>query len=272
MRIIYGKWKRDEVPERNGRQFRKYHNKHVKIRTKMITPQLHTFDSLELLLEEMAAQSLRILQPSGNIASIALTGGRTARSLYQKICETALDIPVRWRNVHFFWGDERCVPLTDEESNFKLARESLLTPLRIHPSNIHPIPVHLSPVEAAAKAESDYRKFLQEQGADSLRLVLLSMGEDGHIASIFPDSIREAENSPLIYRSVTAVKPPPQRITLNYSPLVQAKQVLVIAVGTEKRQLLSSILDKKSNYAQLPLARLIELRSQNGHPTDLYTV
>ena len=230
-------------------------------------PILHNLPSVEILGRNMAEHALRILQPSETTASIALTGGRTAEGIYRSICEQSLDIPVRWKNVHF-WGDERYVPMNDPESNYRLAQESLLKPLRIHPANIHRIPTQLPPDEAALKATEDYENFLKAVGASALRLVLLSMGEDGHIASLFPGGITNSLNSYLAYSFVTGPKPPPERITLNFSELAIAEYALIAVSGEEKKEKLAAIL--ASNIQHSPLGELLHLRNRSQKETHLY--
>ncbi|MGI6347442.1 MAG: 6-phosphogluconolactonase [Limisphaerales bacterium] len=231
-------------------------------------PTLHNLPNPEVLCQKMAEHALHILQPTETLASIALTGGRTAEGIYTSICEQSLDIPVRWRNVHFFWGDERCVPMNDPESNYKLAHESLLKPLRIHPANIHRIPTQLPPEEAAIKATEDYEDFLKMANASSLRMALLSMGEDGHIASLFPDGITNSLNSYLAYSFVTGPKPPPERITLNFSELAIADHALIAISGEEKKKKLEAILS--STIQRTPLGELLHLRSRSQKQTHLY--
>jgi 6-phosphogluconolactonase len=231
-------------------------------------PILHNLPNTEILCRKMAEHALRILQPSETPASIALTGGRTAEGIYRSICEQSLDIPVRWKNVHFFWGDERCVPMNDPESNYRLAQESLLKPLRIHPANIHRIPTQLPPDDAAVKSTEDYENFLKAADVSSLRLVLLSMGEDGHIASLFPDGIANSLNSYLAYSFVTGPKSPPERITLNFSELAIAEHVLIAVSGEEKKEKLEAILT--SNIQLSPLGELLHLRNRSQKETHLY--
>lgn len=230
---------------------------------------IQSFANADELLSEAAAQTLHTLQPTETLGSIVLTGGRTAIGLYQRICELALDIPVRWRNVHFFWGDERCVPMTDPESNFRLAQESLLKPLRIHPCNIHRIPTEPPFDTAAHKASKDYETFLTTSKENALRLILLSIGEDGHIASVFPDGIQRSLEAVQAYSPVVATKLPPHRITLNLNELAQAEEVFILAVGKEKKTVLDASLEN-TQAPQTPLAHLLRLRNQAEKKTILY--
>ncbi len=199
---------------------------------------------------------------------VALPGGRIIRRFFDAVvAEAALRQP-SFAHVHFFWGDERCVPPDDPESNYGLARRYLLTPLDIPTANIHPVRGEAAAATAAAQAEGELRRFApaSEAGAPVLDLVLLGLGEDGHVASLFPGLPSELMENRAAYLPVVGPKPPPQRVTLNYAVLAAARQVWALASGAGKEAALATSL---SSGGQTPLARVLRERRETLLFTDL---
>jgi 6-phosphogluconolactonase len=214
-------------------------------------------------LQEMAATS-----GATSPRTVALSGGRIAGRFFAEVAELAKKQTTRLDAVHFFWSDERCVPPNDAESNFRLAAENLLTPLRIGESQIHRIRGELTPAMAASGAESDMRSVAPSgpNGQPVLELVLLGVGEEGHVASLFPGETAETMNNSAVFRAVTVPKPPPQRITMGYLTIASARQCWVLASGAAKQGALRSSL---SPTGRTPLARVIQMRNQTRIWTDL---
>lgn len=233
--------------------------------------ELHQFvDSLTLAktvainwLEEVARTGHKGLRHS-----VALAGGRIARSFCEAAAEHAVLRKNSFAHVHFFWGDERCVPPTDSESNFALAEKHLLKKISVPAGNVHRIHGEEGPVEAAKLAEAELIKFADSKNP-SLDIVLLGMGEDGHVASLFPDELQEVRSNPAIYRHVVSPKPPPNRVTLGYSTIAAAKQVWVLASGSGKKE---ALLESISKTGQTPLAQLIRMRSHTKLFSDIVVV
>jgi 6-phosphogluconolactonase len=161
--------------------------------------------------------------------TVALAGGRTPRRLYELLAEESIP----WESVHLFWGDERYVPQDDPQSNFRLVRTLLLDRIVIPQENVHPIPTHFEdPEEAAATYEGILREML---GSDPrFDLVLLGMGADGHVASLFPGSAALLESARWVVAVRTNVQPP-VRITLTLPVINRACRVDLLVAGAEKR-------------------------------------
>lgn len=196
--------------------------------------------------------------------TVALSGGRIPKLLYQAITELAQ--PDLFENVHFFWGDERLVPPTDDESNFKLADEGLLGPLGIPNQQVHRVFTEYGESEAIQRVTAELHQFTEskEDGQPVIDLVLLGMGEDAHVASLFPGDA-EALQSQAVYRVVTGPKPPARRITLGYRALTVAREVWVLASGQGKVDALRNSLLAE---ASTPLARVIQNRKRTEILTD----
>jgi 6-phosphogluconolactonase len=161
-------------------------------------------------------------------AHIALAGGNTPRPAYERVAAQLTD----WRNVHLWFGDERCVPPDDPDSNYRMVRESLIEPAGIPADQVHRIEGEKDPAEAARA----YAESLPER----LDLAFLGLGEDGHTASLFPGDPRLDDPAPA--RPVIASKPPPQRITLSLAVLRGARERVILADGPGKKEPVSWVL------------------------------
>src|SRR5262249_2881531 len=148
-----------------------------------------------------------------------LAGGETPRRTYEAL-SVLREPSIAWDRVHVFWGDERCVPPEDPESNFATARGALLDRVAIPPANVHRLRAEIAPPTAAAdECERALRTFFVGAPWPRFDLVLLGVGEDGHTASLFPghDALRETSRWAVAVR--TDAKPPPWRITLTLPAL-----------------------------------------------------
>lgn len=213
-------------------------------------------------LQLIGAHHARALDASGAGRlpfSVALSGGRIAGDLFLAITKLAAANPESLPQVEFFWADERCVGPDDPDSNFRLARERMLDPLEIPANRIHRIRGELQPHEAARLAEAELRQYLRAPAPSQpvLDLVFLGMGEDGHVASLFPREVEQLQNDPSAYRAVVGPKPPPNRITLGFSTLAAARQVWVLVSGAGKEVALAGSL---SDFGTTPLAKVLQAR------------
>jgi 6-phosphogluconolactonase len=226
---------------------------------------------------------------AGKPHCVALSGGRIAKKFFASTVEQAQARQISFSRVHFFWADERCVPPTDPESNFKLANKLLFAPLKITPNQIHRIRGEDSPEAAAQLASEEIRRvvlifspspqrgegrgeeanfsnpltptlspFGRGEGDTSLPvldLIFLGMGEDGHVASLFPEAPSEVLNCAVPYLAIeNSPKPPPRRISLSYAAVAAARQVWVLISGAGKETALRASLRPDG---QTPLARIL---------------
>jgi 6-phosphogluconolactonase len=223
--------------------------------------ELISFPSDEALAGAAAGRWLEELSASaqgGAPYCVAFSGGRIAKRFFAALAERAASA-VSLGHVHFFWADERCVPPTDAESNFAIARDLLLAPLQIPSDRIHRIRGEIAPERAAAEAEAEVCRIAPMNGSGQpvLDLVFLGMGEDGHVASLFPDTPPGVIDGEAVYVPIVAAKPPPKRISINYSTLAAAREVWVLASGADKEEALGASLSLKGST---PLARVIQRR------------
>lgn len=207
----------------------------------MADPFTHIHPDLEGLSQAAARDAGEWLasRPLDRPLSIVLSGGSTPRRFHELLAEQP-GIP--WPDVHVFWGDERIVPHDDAQSNFRMARETLLDRVPLLETHVHPMPVTGTLEQAAAAYEAEIHRFFG--GADpAFDLVLLGLGDDGHTASLFPGTEALSEDA----RWVVPGEAPPeaavhQRLTLTYPILNHAHQVFFLVSGKSKRLPLANIL------------------------------
>jgi 6-phosphogluconolactonase len=183
--------------------------------------------------------------------AIALAGGTTPQPMYRMLAGEFRS-EIAWGRVHVFWSDERCVPLTDSESNFRVAKELLLDHVPLPEANIHPAPVAIKdPHEAARVYEETIRQTLDRTDG-RLDWVLLGLGEDGHIASLFPGAEALREDRRWVVSVDDSPKPPPVRLTMTLPLLRRSLEVHILAAGAAKLHALRRTLAEPGDPATLP--------------------
>ena len=189
-------------------------------------------------IAELAAQAIA----ARGVFHVALAGGETPRRCYEKLRDLTID----WAHVQVYFGDERCLPAGDAQRNDQMAFDALLKHVAIPPGNIHTIPAELGAREAAAH----YAAVLAD--IERLDLALLGMGEDGHIASLFPDNPAAASMVPVV-QVFNAPKQPAERVSLGMSTLNAARHRIFLVAGAGKRE----ALEKISSGELLPAAYVV---------------
>ncbi len=169
---------------------------------------------------------------------VALAGGSTPKGLYEKLATEPYAQQIDWARVHLFFGDERCVPADHDDSNYKMARLAMLDKLPIPADNIHRMPTETGD---AAEVATAYAKTLQAvmHGA-AFDLVLLGLGPDGHIASLFPETPALAVTDTLT-TYLYVEKFDSWRVTLTYPVINAARQVIVFIAGAGKADIVRDI-------------------------------
>ena len=230
---------------------------------------MSNFELLKFSNDQALAEAVanEWLDEASSLGSLALSGGRIARRLFVAAAKS-VGAAEKLKAIDFFWADERCVPPADPESNFGIAQELLFSPLRIPKEKIHRIKGETQPEQAAREAEAELKRTVMRTRKDQpiLDLVLLGMGEDGHVASLFPGEPREMVNDPALYRAVIASKPPPNRVTLGYQAIFVAERVWVVASGAGKEQ---ALRDSIAQNGDTPLARVLQNRKGTRIFTDI---
>jgi 6-phosphogluconolactonase len=215
---------------------------------KLTTPQ----DLFQAAAEEILRAAADAIAQRGRF-TIALSGGSTPRNLYTLIAANA-SASLPWDQMFFFWGDERHVPLNDPDSNYRMAKETLLSKVPIPPANIFPVPAENPDAAAAAQAyEETLRKFFALAPGDFPRfdLILLGMGPDGHMASLFPETAALQEKSRLVVANWVE-KLNNSRITFTLPVLNAARCVAFLVSGADKAAVLHEVLEGKAPGEKYP--------------------
>jgi len=211
--------------------------------TGTVNREVRVYPDLESLSREVAEEIIRLAQ--ANVAergrfTLALAGGETPRTLYRLLAREYRE-QVPWPQVHLFWGDERYVPPDDAQSNYHMVREALLNDAPLPVGNVHPMSTHFpDPEEAAGAYEATLRAHFQGPWP-RLDLMLLGLGADGHVASLFPGSAALREQR----RAVVAVREPqtgPARLTLTFPVFNNASCIYILVTGKKKAEALARAL------------------------------
>ncbi len=178
-------------------------------------------------------------------ARIAISGGSTPKRMFALLADSGkpYSTEVPWEKLDLFWVDERCVPPTDSESNFKMTKEALLDHVPLPSANVHRMQGETDPAQAAASYESDIRNTFKLEGAETptFDLVLLGMGDDGHTASLFPHTEALHEEG-LIVTANHVPQKDTWRITLTKPVINQGREVVFLIEGAAKAAVLAEVL------------------------------
>ncbi len=188
--------------------------------------------------------------------SVCLSGGSTPRRLYELLAMAPRSAAFPWLQTDWFWGDERFVPHSHPDSNYRMAREALFKHVRIPPANIHAVLTdNFTPQASALAYQSELQSYYGAMQLDPARplfdVMLLGLGPDGHTASLFPGDAMLQERERWV-GAVIGVKDE-ARITLTYPVLQSARATAFLVAGADKRAVLDRVL---SGDSDLPAARL----------------
>ncbi|HYL54871.1 MAG TPA: 6-phosphogluconolactonase [Gemmatimonadales bacterium] len=192
-------------------------------------------DSFPRRVAEWLAETIARMVAASGQCTIALSGGGTPRPVYAALAGPELASGIDWRNIDVYFGDERAVPPDDRESNYRMAKDALLSHVPIPDSRVHRIEAERRDLDAAADA---YARALPA----ALDVLVLGMGADGHTASLFPGSPALAERQRRVV-VVASPKPPRRRVTITPPVIAAARQVVMLVTGREKATAVARALD-----------------------------
>jgi 6-phosphogluconolactonase len=201
---------------------------------------------------QFAATAEKAITARGRFSAV-LAGGNTPRDVYRLLASDEYAPMVGWQKTQVFWGDERAVSLNDPENNAHMARETLLNYVPIPIENIHRIQTQLPPQEAADEYERTLRAYFTTRGMREPRFdfMLLGMGAEGHIASLFPHAPALTERERWVV--ATYVEPKQSwRITLTPVALNAASKIIFLVIGEEKAQALKQALSEPKRPDDFP--------------------
>ncbi len=222
-------------------------------------PDIRIFDDLEAL--SRATADLFIVSCADAIRSrdralVALSGGNTPLQLYELLAMPSYVGQIDWGHVHVFWGDERCVPPDDPESNYRQAYDALLSHVPIPEHNIHRIQGEANPQDAALAYALHLRNFASSPLSwPRFDLVLLGMGDDGHTASLFPGSPVDV-SAPTAAVTADYEGRPANRVTVTPVLFNVARRIIFLVSGESKSQTLADVLYGDYDPDRLPAQRI----------------
>ncbi|HEY4866765.1 MAG TPA: 6-phosphogluconolactonase [Candidatus Dormibacteraeota bacterium] len=196
--------------------------------------------------DEVAAAAADLVagELTGGARTLSLAGGTTPARAHRLLCTK----PIEWGRVTVLFGDERCVPPDDPESNYFSAKQELLD--QVFPATVHRMPAELGPETGAALYDPVVRSLAP------LDLVLLGMGPDGHTASLFPGSpALQAEGYVVGVRN--SPKPPPERVSLTLTALREARRVVFLVTGADKAAAMALVREGSVPSAMIPGAEFL---------------
>jgi 6-phosphogluconolactonase len=205
-------------------------------------PRVEVHGSADELATTVAGAFLRLLtvrQAAGDVPLVALTGGTIADRIHREIARLAPGSDVDWSRVEFFWGDERFVAHDSDERNATQARAAFLDSVAAHPARVHEVPStsEAASVDAAATSYADtLRSVGRSVGSGSFDLLMLGVGPDGHVASLFPGFPQLAVDDEIVVGVTGSPKPPPERVTLTFPALNHSEEVWFVVSGADKAE------------------------------------
>jgi 6-phosphogluconolactonase len=217
------------------------------------------FADIDALSRAALEEVLRIVHEAvarNGRCAISLSGGHTPEKMFALWSSDEYREGTPWDAVHLFWGDERYLPRTDPLSNYAMTKRTLLDRVPIRAANVHPMPTDFLKAEEAARAYAAELRSFFAAGSPAFDAQLLGLGSEGHTASLFPASSALAEKEAWCL-AVTVPATPPQRLTLTYPILNQARNTYFLVSGESKKDIVRAIgADPDLAASQYPAARV----------------
>jgi len=213
--------------------------------------------SAQDLAEQVAAAFVAALadaQQQDRVPSVALTGGTIARTIHETVAASTDAHLVDWSRVDVWFGDERFLPADDPDRNARQAAEALLDRLPFDPARIHPMPASDGPHPSVDEAATAYGEELRAHGGDRFDVVMLSLGPDGHVASLFPGHPRLDVHDAVAVAVTDSPKPPPERVSLTLDALNRTREVWFLVSGSGKADAAAIALSGTADVHDAPSA------------------
>lgn len=217
----------------------------------IVNSEIFIYQNIEKLAEGFSKILLHDVNKSNDIFKLALSGGSTPKAIFDYLAENYKS-KINWKKIHFFWGDERCVPPNHADSNYLMAYKHLFSKIIIPEGNIFSIKGEYNPeVESKRYSEVILKNVPLVNSIPSFDLIMLGLGEDGHTASIFPDRL-DLFQSNNICEVVIHPATKQQRITLTGKVINNAKKIVFLVADESKRKVVDKVLNKKECFKTIP--------------------
>ncbi len=220
----------------------------LKFKTMVSEPIALIFENQDHLVKGLTEYFIKVLHGKNGIFNVALSGGSTPKSWFDYLALHHQD-DTFWENIHFYWGDERCVPPDDADSNFGMTKKHLLDRVPVPEKNIHRIQGELAPDMAAEFYEKELRQNMGETPV--FDLLILGMGDDGHTASVFPSEIK-LWNSDRLCVVGTHPLSGQKRVSLTGKVINAAAAVAFLVTGENKQERVREIINQEPSAVYYP--------------------
>ena len=207
-------------------------------------------ETLARTVAEQFLDRLVSIQADGRVPSIALTGGTIADEIYRALARLDSSA-VDWTQVDFWWGDERYVPADSSDRNDRGVELDLLDVVGADPARVHAMPAADEAHPDVASAAAAYEQELRTHGGGQFDLVLLGLGPDGHVASLFP-GFPQLDAEAIAVPVTGSPKPPPERITLTFPALNRTREVWFLVAGEGKAEAVARALADEGSVQETP--------------------
>lgn len=220
----------------------------------MKDPKILVFEDKQKLVKAFTNHFINLMNLKKSNFNVALSGGSTPKIWFEELVKNHKD-DIDWDRVHLYWGDERCVPPDDEDSNYGMTKKYLLDHINIPAENIHRILGEQNPEKAADHYKVELFQNLSQGSVPIFDLVILGLGDDGHTASIFPHQIElwDSEKYCVVATHPDSGK---RRVSLTGRVINGARSVAFLVTGDKKADIVMEILHKKEGSASYPASRV----------------
>ncbi|MCW2757491.1 MAG: 6-phosphogluconolactonase [Nocardioidaceae bacterium] len=224
----------------------------------MREPELRIHDTPSALAADVAERLLVVIrdaQAAGRVPAICLTGGTIADTIHSVVAAAAAHAGIDWRRVAFWWGDERFVAADSTDRNAVQARTALLDSLDLDPALVHEVPS----VESAGsvdEAAAAYGDLVRAEGGGEFDVVMLGMGPDGHVASLFPGFPQLTVDDTIAVGVTGSPKPPPERVSLTFAALNRTRATWLVVSGEAKAAAVAAALTSSEPATAAEIAEI----------------
>jgi 6-phosphogluconolactonase len=218
-------------------------------------PEVVVRDDARDLARHVASALLDLVeqvQAEGRVPKVCLTGGTIADAVHREVARQSVGRNVDWRRVGVWWGDERYLPASDPERNAGQARASWLSHVDLDPDRVHEMPASDEEYVGVMDAAGAYAQEVRDNGSGRFDLVMLGVGPDGHVASLFPGTPALDVDDAITVAVTDSPKPPPQRVSLTFAALNRARQVWFLASGDGKADAVGRALRGGTDRHEIP--------------------
>lgn len=202
-------------------------------------------------------------QARGEVPHVGLTGGGISEDVHREVARRAAESGVDWSQVVFWWGDERFLPADSPDRNALQARRALLDHLPVDPANVHEVPA-ADVVATAEDAAASYSHDMRAEGAGFFEVLMLGLGPDGHVASLFPGHPAVDVVGEIAVAVHDSPKPPPDRVSLTFEAMDRARSVWFMVSGEGKADAVAAALEVRDRVPTAEEIRAVPARGVRG--------